>query len=118
MIRDRGVNADYNEVVNYFQGIFHGDGSNGLILRERWIAQEGMLDRLNQKFQLALFTGRFRWEAELTLRRFAPHLQFEPIVGARDVPNHKPAPDGLFKIGRLVPSAEIWDISDTVDDPS
>jgi len=116
MIRDKGVEADYNEVVNYFQGIFHGDGSDGLILRERWIAGEGLLERLNQNFQLALFTGRFRWEAELTLHRFAPRLQFEPIVGAGDVPNHKPAPDGLLRIARLAPGAELWYIGDTVDD--
>src|SRR5262249_2731382 len=88
MIRDQGVEADYNSVVHYFQSIFHGDGSDGLILRERWIAREGLLERLNENFQLALFTGRIRWEAELTLNRFAPRLRFEPIVGAGDVPNH------------------------------
>ena len=116
MIRDKGVAADYNEVVNFFQGIFHGNGSDGLILRERWLAREGMLEKLSLQFQFALFTGRFRWEAELTLRRFAPALQFEPIVGAGDVPNHKPAPDGLLRIGRLAPGAELWYVGDTVDD--
>ncbi|HTM50038.1 MAG TPA: HAD-IA family hydrolase [Bryobacteraceae bacterium] len=116
MIRDNGVNADYNEVVNYFQNLFHGDGSDGLILRERWIAQEGMLQRLNEKYGFALFTGRFRWEAELTLNRFAAGLLFEPIIGAGDVPNHKPAPDGLLRIGRITNGAELWYVGDTVDD--
>jgi len=116
MIRENGVAADYNEVVNYFQELFHGDGSDGLILREQWIAREGLLERLNEKSKFALFTGRFRWEAELTLNRFAPHLLFEPIVGAGDVPNHKPAPDGLLRISRLAQGAELWYIGDTVDD--
>jgi len=116
MIRDKGVEADYNEVVNYFQSIFHGDGSDGLILRERWIAQEGLLERLNENFQFALLTGRFRWEAEMTLYRFAPGIQFEPIVGAGDVPNPKPAPDGLQHIASLAAGAELWYIGDTVDD--
>src|SRR5262249_10637465 len=116
MIRDQGVAADYDEVVNYFQGIFHGDGSNGLLLRERWIARGGMLERLNAHSRFALFTGRLRWEAELTLRRFAPGLAFEPIVGAGDVPNHKPAPDGLLHIARLAAQAELIYIGDTVDD--
>src|SRR4051794_34522117 len=44
MIRDKGANVDYNEVVNYFQSIFHGDGSDGLILREQWIAKAGALE--------------------------------------------------------------------------
>jgi len=116
MIRAEGVDASYDAVVEYFQSIFHGNGSDGLILRERWIARDGMLERLNGQFQFALFTGRLRWEAELTLRRFAPALRFEPIVGAGDVPNHKPAPDGLLHIGKLLPRAELWYVGDTVDD--
>ena len=116
MIRSQGVDARYDAVVEYFQSIFHGSGSDGLIMRERWIARDGMLERLNGQFQFALFTGRLRWEAELTLRRFAPALRFEPIVGAGDVSNHKPAPDGLLHIGKLAPHARLWYIGDTVDD--
>jgi len=116
MIRSQGVDARYDAVVEYFQSIFHGSGSDGLIMRERWIARDGMLERLNGQFQFALFTGRLRWEAELTLRRFAPALRFEPIVGAGDVSNHKPAPDGLLHIGKLAPHAQLWYIGDTVDD--
>jgi HAD superfamily phosphatase len=114
MIRATGVEADYDAVVKYFQGIFHG--ADGLIQRERWIASGGLLERLSERFQLALFTGRLRWEAELTLRRFAPDLRFEPIVGAGDVPNHKPAPDGLLHIGKLMPESQLWYVGDTVDD--
>ena len=118
MIRAEGVEPGYNAVVDYFQSIFHGNGSDGLILRERWIAQSGMLERLNQRFQFAVFTGRLKWEAELTLRRFAPDLRFEPIVGADDavVTKHKPAPDGLLHIGKLVAGTELWYVGDTVDD--
>ena len=114
LIRAGGVEADYNTVVDYFQSIFHG--AEGLILRERWIARAGVLEQLNRTFQFALFTGRLRWEAELTLRRFAPDLRFEPIVGCGEVANHKPAPDGLLHIGKLAPGAELWYVGDTVDD--
>ena len=116
MIRELGVNAAHDEVVTYFQSIFHGDGSDGLILRERWIAEPGLLERLYEKYRFALFTGRFRWEAELTLRRFAPTFLFEPIIGTGDVPNHKPAPDGLLRIGSLARGADLIYIGDTVDD--
>jgi HAD superfamily phosphatase len=116
MIRAAGLDADYDAVVRYFQGVFHGNGSDGLILRERWIARAGLLERLSERFRMAVFTGRLRWEAELTLRRFAPGLRFEPIVGAGDVPNHKPAPDGLLHIGKLEPEAGLWYVGDTVDD--
>ena len=128
MIRAAGVDADYDAVVKYFQTLFHGADSgqtsniqhptsaSGLMLRERWIARAGLLERLSERFQLALFTGRLRWEAELTLRRFAPGLRFEPIVGAGDVPNHKPAPDGLLHICKLQPDCGLWYVGDTVDD--
>src|SRR2546423_203522 len=98
IIREFGVTVSEQSVIDYFQSIFHGNGTDGLILRERWIAQKGLLERLTRRFQLAVFTGRLRWEAELTLSRFASELKFEPIVGAGDVPKHKPAPDGLLHI--------------------
>lgn len=116
MIRAEGLEADYDAVVQHFQSIFHGNGSDGLILCERWIAHAGLLERLSERFQLAVFTGRLRWEAELTLRRFAPDLRFEPIIGAGDVPNHKPAADGLLHIGKLMPESGLWYVGDTVDD--
>ena len=40
MIRDCGKDVPFDDVVNHFQTIFHGDGTNGLILREQWIARE------------------------------------------------------------------------------
>jgi HAD superfamily phosphatase len=116
MIRAEGHEADYDAVVRHFQSLFHGNGSDGLIMRERWIARVGLLEGLSRRFQLAVFTGRLRWEAELTLRRFAPDLRFDPIVGAGDVPNHKPATDGLLHIGKLTPESGLWYIGDTVDD--
>ncbi len=116
MIRAEGVEADYDKVVEHSQKLFHGDGTNGLILRERWIAREGLLERLGERFQLAVFTGRLKWEAEVTLRRFAPEMRFEPIIGAGEAPKPKPAPDGLLHIGKLHPEAELWYVGDTVDD--
>ena len=115
MIGERGVKAEYDTVVEYFQKLFHGDGSDGLILRERWIARDGLFERLAARFQLAVFTGRLRWEAQLTLRRFTA-LPFDPIVGAGDVPRHKPAPDGLLHIASLHPGTALWYVGDTVDD--
>jgi len=116
IIREFGKDVEYQSVVDYFQLIFHGNGSDGLILQERWIAAEGLFERLARRFQLAIFTGRLRWEAELTLRRFAPEIRFAPIVGAGDIERLKPAPDGLLKIHALSQPARAWYIGDTVDD--
>lgn len=109
-----GVCVTFEEVKQYFQSIF--TGSSGLIMREKWIAQPGMLEKLNQDFKFALFTGRPKPEAEFTLKRFAPGLQFDPIVGMYEVQNHKPAPEGLLRIRKCQGDCRIYYIGDTVDD--
>jgi HAD superfamily phosphatase len=117
MIADRGRDLSLDEVTAYFQGIFHGtSGDDGLILREKWFAHEGLFERLNGRMDFALFTGRPRWEAELTLNRFARDFRFDPIVGAGDVLRHKPAPDGLLMIAGKCPGTRLWYVGDTVDD--
>lgn len=115
MIHERGGGASYGEVVDYFQKLFHGDGTNGMILRERWLASNGLFDRLGEKHHLAVFTGRLRWEANVTLDRFLPN-RFAPVVGADDVMRTKPDPEGLHKICASLAHGKCWYVGDTVDD--
>jgi HAD superfamily phosphatase len=103
-------------VVEYFQKLFLGNAADGLILRERWVARPGVLEKLNQRFRFAIFTGRPKPEVELTLNRFAPQLVFDPIVGMFDVANQKPAPDGLVEIRNASPDSKLYYIGDTPDD--
>lgn len=116
IIADFGLRVDYDTVVESFQKLFLGNGTDGLIYRERWIAEPGLLERLSTRFQMAIFTGRLREEANLTLRRFALNIRFHPIIAEEDVHNGKPAPDGLLKICELFPGCKCWYIGDTVDD--
>ena len=63
----------------------------------------------------AVFTGRLRWEAELTLKRFAPDV-FHPVIGSDDVSRPKPHPEGILKIREMLPHNRVWYVGDTVDD--
>ena len=110
-----GGDVRFDEVVTRFQEIFHGDGSNGLILKERWIAQPGTLESLAATHTLGIFTGRLNWEAKLTLDRFTK-VNFDPIMGVDNVEMPKPHPEGLIKIRESVPHGRCWYIGDTVDD--
>lgn len=112
---DLGAIVDYEVVVDAFQQIFLGDGTNGLILRERWIAQPGFLEKLGTRYQLAIFTGRLQREARLTLDRLSG-VEFSPVVGSDDVAEGKPAPDGLMKIREAGAWNSMWYVGDTVDD--
>jgi HAD superfamily phosphatase len=116
IVQQAGNPATFDEVKAHFQKLFMGNGQDGLMMRERWVARSGVLEKLNERFGFALFTGRPQEEAYLTLRRFAPEIVFEPVVGMYDVENHKPAPDGLLKILKTYCDCKIYYIGDTVDD--
>jgi HAD superfamily hydrolase (TIGR01548 family) len=109
---DLGFEISYAQIVDYFNWLFL---EQGLIHRERWLPQKGLLDRLSDKFELAIFTGRTTQEAEITLNREGLRDRFL-LVTANDVEKEKPAPDGLLKIAGLRPSKKLLYVGDTVDD--
>jgi len=114
-----GVDVPFEEMKAHFQSLFlgaGGDGAGGLIQREQWVARPGVLEKLSRQFRLAVFTGRPRDEAGLTLRRFAGPLTFDPIVALEDVTHPKPAPDGLLRIALDNPGAKLFYVGDSIDD--
>lgn len=110
---DLGVTVEYAAVVQHFNSLFL-DG--GLIHRERWIPMPGWLERLEQKYELAIFTGRSQVEAKITLGREGLQGRFAPVVTADDVLHEKPAPDGLLHIAGQKPGKRMLYLGDTVDD--
>jgi len=110
--RDLGVELPYATVVEYFNYLFL---DQGMIHRERWLPRDGLLDRLGERFEFAIFTGRTTEEAEITLKREGLRDRFL-LVSANDVACEKPAPDGLLKIAALRPEKKLLYIGDTVDD--
>lgn len=116
VIEDLGFDVDYGTVVAQFQTIFLGQGDDGLMRRERWVARPGLLERLSQRYDFAVFTGRTRQEARMTLDRCAGGLTFNPVISADDVVNGKPAPDGLLEIVAATGERRMWYVGDTVDD--
>jgi HAD superfamily phosphatase len=115
---DLGVEVDYDTVVDRFNFFFLGpkcDG-DGLIQREGWFPKPGLLDRLSERHELAIYTGRVRYEAVITLRRFADGVRFDPVLCADEIAEGKPAPDGLLEIQRRKPNRKLWYVGDTVDD--
>jgi HAD superfamily phosphatase len=116
LIKVAGAEVPFETARDYFQSIFLGNGEGGLILREEWVARPGMLEDLSRQFQFAVFTGRPKDEAELTLNRFAGGVVFDPVIGMYEVKNRKPHPEGLLRIIEANPGRKIYYIGDTVDD--
>jgi HAD superfamily phosphatase len=114
---DLGVDISYDEVVERFNQLFLGsNGTAGLIERETWFPKPGLLERLCTKCSLAIFTGRLRYEADISLKRFAADLRFDPIICADDVTAGKPDPEGLHTIQKRHPAAKLIYVGDTIDD--
>jgi HAD superfamily phosphatase len=116
LITDRGKLVEYGDVVEHFNAIFLGENGDGLIAREKWMPQTGLLQRLSDRAALAIFTGRAKYEADVTLERYANGIRFDPIITDECVSNPKPAPDGLYIIREHYPDKHIWYLGDTVDD--
>lgn len=116
LISDRGKRVEYADVVEYFNQVFLGENGDGLIRYERWMPKDGLLERLAERADLAIFTGRAKYEADATLGRYARHVKFHPLVTDECVANPKPAPDGLELIKREHPNKTLWYLGDTIDD--
>jgi HAD superfamily phosphatase len=118
LVREAGIDVAFEDVVTRFQSLFLGNGSDedGLMLREQWVAKPGALEKLNEQFRFAIFTGRPKVEAEMTLSRFAPGLIFDPVIGMDEVTDHKPAPEGLLKILQANSDCQVFYVGDSVDD--
>jgi len=112
LIQQAGHAVSYDETVAYFQHVFH---EGGLMQRERWIARPGVLEQLAETNTLAVFTGRLRWEANLTLDRFAPGM-FHQVIGVDDVEHPKPAPDGILRLSLDIPHTSLHYMGDSIDD--
>ncbi len=113
---DLGTEIAYNVVVNKFNELFLGENGDGLITREVWLPKPGLLERLGEQYTLAIFTGRLRYEADITLNHSAQGIPFKHIICAEHVENAKPAPDGLHIIAAEEPGAKLIYVGDTVDD--
>ena len=116
LVKDAGSDAAFEDVKGHFQKIFLGDRTEGLISREKWIARPGVLEALAERFRLAVFTGRPRAEAEISLSRFAGGLKFDPLLAMEEVENRKPHPEGLLRILNANCGCQVFYVGDTVDD--
>jgi HAD superfamily phosphatase len=116
LIQDRGANVEYAAVVDYFNRVFLGENGDGLIRFERWLPRENLLRDLSGHADLAIFTGRAKFEADITLGRYARGIVFDPLITDETVQNPKPAPDGLFMIQQAHPGKTMWYLGDAVDD--
>jgi HAD superfamily hydrolase (TIGR01548 family) len=114
ILADQGIAVSYARIQREFKQLF--EGPRGLVMNEQWLVADGLLERLGSRHRLGIFTGRLEADAMHTLQRFAPRIDFNPRICIEHVAEGKPAPDGLLKIQREHPGAELVFLGDTIDD--
>jgi HAD superfamily hydrolase (TIGR01548 family) len=116
VLAELGVEVEMAAYTECFERLFWGADCDGLVKHDRWLVQEGALERLRSRYRLGIYTGRPRRSALLAVERFAAAIGFDPIMTSDDVENLKPAPDGLLKIQAMLPEAELIYVGDNIDD--
>ncbi len=116
LCRDHGREIAYEDVKDFFCRIFFGENNDGLIANELWMPRDGFFNRLGARYDFAIFTGRDRREARITLGKFAPDVTFSPIITADETSEPKPSPQGLEMIRAARPGVELLYVGDTIDD--
>ena len=116
LIQELGADIPYKEVVDYFQKIFQGENSDGLITprtmaRPRWTVRPAGGAPLPGHFHRPAALG-----GERDARSFRCRTGFNPVIGADDVTHSKPDPEGLHKICAAIAHGKCWYVGDTVDD--
>lgn len=118
LLEQDGINLSYNEVIEQFQELYWGNTGDGYILNEELLLDPEAIEQLAHRFDLAIFTGRPKAEAEFALKSRNIDQYFHPIITMDDVPpgRHKPDPWGIFEILRIVDPKKVYYLGDTVDD--
>jgi HAD superfamily phosphatase len=116
ILDDMGFQTTRDEVNRVGMRLFWGENRDGLVLQERWLPGEGVLERLRERARLAIFTGRGQTTARHTLGRFCPAIDFDPVMVCDHTFPLKPAPDGLLRVLEKHPGVEPLYVGDTIDD--
>ncbi|MBR6164095.1 aminotransferase class I/II-fold pyridoxal phosphate-dependent enzyme [bacterium] len=117
LLRSVDSKIDKKQIVEQFQKTYWDDGK-GLINNETLLVDKKILDKLNKKYNMFIFTGRLREEAEYTLEKLGIREYFLDIVTTSDIPEGKGKPDpyGLDLIKKKILFDKIFYFGDTLDD--
>lgn len=115
-IHSLGGEAQYDQVKAKFVDLYWGSHGDGNVKNERWLLSQEAMQRLAQRSELALFTGRTKWELQYTLERCNCSTLLSQIITVEDVKLPKPDAEGLLKIANGRDRQHILYVGDNVDD--
>jgi len=118
LLEKDGISVTFPEIIEKFQELYWGNNGDGFILNEKLLISQKTLKELSKNYDLAIFTGRPKQEAEFVLKRWNIEQYFYPVICMEDPPKGrgKPDPWGVYEILRVISPKEVYYLGDTVDD--
>ncbi len=118
LLEKAGISVSFSDLIAKFQELYWGSNGNGFILNEKALISAEQIAQLAHKYDLAVFTGRPKKEAEFVLKNWGIEKYFHPVITMDDLPRNKqkPNPQGVYEILRVVSPKNTYYLGDTVDD--
>jgi histidinol-phosphate aminotransferase len=117
ILKDIGISVSCNQIVQVFQQYYLGNNFNGFIANEKWLLEEGILNKLKQTYKLGIVTGRPRMEAEYSLKKEGIDKDFDVLITMEDVGGRdKPDPYGIDLALKKLQAKRAVFIGDNIDD--
>lgn len=120
LIQNAGYKIPKDQIIKTFQNYFFNPQKEekGFIDNEKLLIDKMILNKLSQKYDLAIFTGRPKDEAIYSLQRFGIQKYFTLIIAREDLPpdRQKPYSDGLELIQNKTDSIDYCYLGDSGDD--
>lgn len=118
LLKQSGLNIAKQEIIDKFQELYWGNNGDGFILNEEILIKPETFKKLSKKYDLAIFTGRPKIEAEFVLKRWGLDNLFAPVITMDDLPEdcQKPHPMGLNNIISVINPLDTYYLGDTPDD--
>lgn len=113
LLKKQGITVDKDNLVEIFQEFY-----SELADIEEPLVTKDFLEKLSENYNLAVFTGRLKAEAEFTLKKHGFDKYFYPTIVLEDVGLERQKPDslGLELVKEKIIADKIYYIGDTVDD--
>jgi HAD superfamily hydrolase (TIGR01548 family) len=90
LLRIRGYEMSFENVIVEFQKIYKGESFDGLINSETWLLDKVLIEKISKVYKLAIITGRPRPETEHTLKINGMTDYFESVITMDDQEEQKP----------------------------
>lgn len=113
LLKKYGYKINKSEIVKIFQSYY-----SKLASIEEPLVTVDFFERLSQKYNLSIFTGRVKEEAYYTLNKHGFTKYFYPIITMEEVGLDRQKPDclGIKIIKEKIIADKIYYLGDTVDD--